>query len=65
MADVISAPFTPHSGRAYRASSAVSMFVESSVGRDCGSRVQIWCTSMFTMELPEGVYTAGREEDEV
>jgi hypothetical protein len=41
------------------------MFVESSVGRDYGSWVQIWCTSMVTMELPKGVYAAEREEDEV
>ena len=65
MADVLLAPFTPHSGLAYCASFAVSMFVESSVVRDCDSRVQIWCTSMVAMELPEGVYAAGREEDEV
>jgi hypothetical protein len=41
------------------------MFVKSYVGRDCGSRVQIWCTSMVAIELPEGVYADGREEDEV
>ena len=41
MADVLSTPFTPHSGWAYRASSAVSMFLEPSVGRDYGSWVRI------------------------
>jgi hypothetical protein len=65
MADVLSALFTPHGGWAYHASFAVSMFVESSVGRDCGSRVQIWYTSIVAMKLPEGVYAGGREEDEV
>jgi hypothetical protein len=50
---------------------AVSMFVESSVGRDCDvgrlcdSCIQIWCTCRIVMELHEEMYAAGCEEGEV
>jgi hypothetical protein len=41
------------------------MFVESSVGRDCDSRIEIWCIFMVAKELPKEMYAVGCEKDEV